>query len=326
MKYKANMKDYFVGIIILNYNNWEDTINCIESIGKYNTAPIKYIVVDNGSSRKNCVRELNSFFQNQHGPDYTLIKEGDEYLTSLKKYTFLECKNNVGYAQGNNKGLELAYKDDEITHILVLNNDVLFVEDVLCGLLKKEKELPDGAFFSPILYKRDRRSIDYNCARRNFSNWNLILTYLMMYKDLFGYITQYTKRMNILEDNLNLLQTSHVPIELPSGSCMFISKERFERIGGFDPHTFLYFEENILYKKIKKMGLQNYLIPSLHCIHLGAQSTKKTSSWYTLSMQFHSSIYYLEEYGNMTSLQRFCLNVCKLWFPMKIYLKRLLKK
>lgn len=45
-------------IIILNYNNYEDTINCIESIEKYNTADIKYVIVDNNSNREGCKKEL----------------------------------------------------------------------------------------------------------------------------------------------------------------------------------------------------------------------------------------------------------------------------
>lgn len=50
-----------VGIVILNYNNYNDTINCINSIEKYNTASIKYIIVDNGSTNPNSVKELDYF-------------------------------------------------------------------------------------------------------------------------------------------------------------------------------------------------------------------------------------------------------------------------
>ena len=48
------------GIIILNYNNWEDTLNCILSVEKYNTSNSKYVIVDNGVAkleirmRENC--------------------------------------------------------------------------------------------------------------------------------------------------------------------------------------------------------------------------------------------------------------------------------
>ncbi|MCH5175523.1 MAG: glycosyltransferase [Prevotellaceae bacterium] len=52
----------YVSLIILNYNNWEDTVNCIESVEKYNTASVKYIVVDNGSTRVGTVNQLNEYF------------------------------------------------------------------------------------------------------------------------------------------------------------------------------------------------------------------------------------------------------------------------
>ena len=35
-------------VVILNYNNSEDTINCIKSVEENNTADVKYVVVDNG--------------------------------------------------------------------------------------------------------------------------------------------------------------------------------------------------------------------------------------------------------------------------------------
>ena len=36
-------------LIILNFNNYENTINCIESVEKYNSATIKLIAIDNAS-------------------------------------------------------------------------------------------------------------------------------------------------------------------------------------------------------------------------------------------------------------------------------------
>ena len=40
-----------VGVIILNYNNIDDTINCIESVVENSdTDGLKFVVVDNGSS------------------------------------------------------------------------------------------------------------------------------------------------------------------------------------------------------------------------------------------------------------------------------------
>ena len=51
----------YTALIILNYNNYEDTINCIKSVEQYNTAPIKYVIVDNGSTRHECIAKLSGF-------------------------------------------------------------------------------------------------------------------------------------------------------------------------------------------------------------------------------------------------------------------------
>lgn len=325
---KFEEKGNYVGIIILNYNNWEDTINCIDSVESFNTAPVKYIVVDNGSQRENCVIQLKDYLSNNFRDDYTCVdvEESNNLGGPLGKMTLLINKTNDGYAQGNNKALRLAYRDKEITHILILNNDVLFIEDIIPDLIAAKTDLSDSAFISPLLYKRNGVEYDYNCARRNYTNWNLIITYLLLYKNIGGYISRYERKMNILENNSESINFKHVVIDLPSGSCMFIDRRTFELIGYFDPHTFLYFEENILYKKVQEHQLKNYLIPSLHCIHLGAQSSKGTAGWKKLDMQFKSSVYYLETYGNLTKMQQFLLNICKIWFQIKIIIKRILNK
>lgn len=61
---------------------------------------------------------------------------------------------------------------------------------------------------------------------------------------------------------------------------MLIKKDLFNEIGLFDPHTFLYYEQNIIFKKIKNIKYKNYVIPSLRAIHLGAASTQKSSKFF----------------------------------------------
>ena len=120
-------------LIILNYNNVEDTINCIRSVLKYNTAPIKFIVVDNGSSRVRTVQKLDSFMSDTFGIGYTRVQENTPITWPyLNQATLLVSKHNDGYACGNNKGLKLADQDPEIDHVMILNNDILFIEDIVC--------------------------------------------------------------------------------------------------------------------------------------------------------------------------------------------------
>ena len=108
-----------IGVIILNYNNLEDTINCIKSIEQYNTAEIKIVVVDNGSC-DDSADTLNSYFTEKYNMKYTLyVDNGSQSI--LPYITLVETGENLGYARGNNVGLQIVEKDSSVDKILVLN-------------------------------------------------------------------------------------------------------------------------------------------------------------------------------------------------------------
>ena len=153
-------------IIILNYNNYKDTINCIESVERYNTSSIKYIVVDNGSTTPNCVDSLQHYFANRFADNYIVIKGKGVAPATLPYVTLMISKKNEGYARGNNIGLRMAYDDPTIDNVMVLNNDILFVEDIIPELKRTLSTVPDAAIVSPVLYKKNEIEIDYTCARR----------------------------------------------------------------------------------------------------------------------------------------------------------------
>lgn len=303
------------GILILNYNNATDTINCIHSIQQFNTAEIKIIIVDNASTNNEVVNELFNFIREEYLTESIIVNEGDMISHTLPLITLFLSKDNGGYAQGNNKGLELFYKDDEIDNVLILNNDVLFVEDIIPKLDLRLNELNDIAILSPLLYKKDLVAIDYNCARTNVGILDLILTYFL----LSVRINPYTSSKHlILIEHPELLQNELVEIQLPSGSCMMFKKRLFQKIGGFDPHTFLYYEENILHRKIEKMGLKNFLCTDIKCIHLGASTTSKISYNYTYyNRTNNSALYYAKEYLHANVMEFLFLKAM-----MKLYLCR----
>lgn len=320
------MNTQYVALIILNYNNWEDTINCIESVERYNTAAIKYIVVDNGSTREGAPQALDRYLKERFTEQYCKVEEREVGATRLNRITFLASKVNDGYARGNNKGLKLAYGDDEINKVMILNNDVLFVEDIIPRLVQLQQEITGCAIISPILYKKDLEAIDYNCARRNHTDWEIINTYLLWYRDLFGYISRTTRKRLMLKENPDLMRLPFFEIELPSGSCMLIDKALLREIGGFDPNTFLYFEENILYKKIQNAGKKNYLVPTLKCIHLGASSTSKSSHPHMVKSGMNSAAYYLRTYCQLNMAQRAMLSFAIYLFSAKVHAMKMIAR
>lgn len=316
------------GIVILNYNNSSDTINCVKSVLEYNTADVKYVVVDNGSTDRICVMEIDSVMKNLFPGEYWRIDESDtkERLGTLPNAVFLIGKGNVGYAQGNNKGLQLLYEDDTVDYVLILNSDILFISDVIPQLEYYLSILPQCAIVSPLLLRGDKIHIDYTCARRAKTLKEFFFENLFLHHDILGFLSRIHERTEILLDS-SACDREYIEIELPSGSCMLLNKLFFKKIGSFDPNTFLYYEENIIYKKICREKGCSYLIPSLKVVHLAGTTTRKETSFFVEKSGRNSFLYYLREYSNANIFYMtvICfLSMINMYYRSYVY-KRLLR-
>lgn len=313
-----------IGVVILNYNNVKDTIACIQSIEKYNTAVIKYIIIDNGSTLPNVVSDLNCFLTATFQEKYQQINLSDKKSIKLLYANLLVSSSNDGYAQGNNKGLQLAYQDEEISDILILNNDVLFVENILPALSLYYNQLKNVAILSPILYKKGLKELDYNCARKNISPWAEIGNNFLHYFFKLFNIPSFGGNRYILKNEVPTGEI--IPIELPSGSCMYINKNLFQEIGSFDSNTFLYWEENILFKKTEMIHKQNYLCTDLKCIHLGASSTASSPSLFIIDCNLRSSRYYMKKYSGCSLVTLWIHYISTIFYKYTFILQKKLQK
>lgn len=273
-----------VGIVLLNYNDASTTINCVRSVVEHNTYPAKIVVVDNDST-DNSVAILES------------------YEAETGNITLLKSEKNGGYACGNNVGIRYFAEDPDVDRIMVLNSDVLFTEDIIPHLSTVLESSEDIGIVCPLLHGKDNVSIDYNCARLCPDNGTIIMTYLLQYRDIRGFITRSRNDNKILLKHPERMSQPTVEIELPSGSCMLIKKDVFREIGWFDENTFLYYEENIIFRKLQKIGKRNLICPSVSCIHLGAHSTSKTAVPFLKMKEAESARYYLENYADMNVLE-----------------------
>lgn len=309
------------GVVILNYNNCTDIINCVDSLFNYSPInSIKVVVVDNGSEPKN-QEFVFEYLSRTFGQDIEAI--GGHYdkrmNRSLKVMTYLTLPSNVGYACGNNAGIEFLLTDKSITEILVLNSDIIIVEDIISKLVSVLNANDKVAAVSPLLYKPDG-SLEYCCARKALSKSDMLLTFSYLFENKYRTALQ---ERHILRESPFLLNRDRVDIELPSGSCMMFKVETVKAIGGFDENTFLYYEEDILYEKIKRIGMHNMLVPSIKCIHVGGATTNKVKTAYFLKKcNFQSLIYYLDTYKKCSRLEllyvKFTafLRISRLWLGM----------
>ncbi len=128
-----------VGIIILNYNRADDTINCINSLRKIDYSNYSIFVIDNSSTD-------NSY----------------EFLRSkLTDCQVLSTNENLGYTGGVNYGLRKLV-DSDFEYLLLLNNDTIVEKEFLTELVKSLEEKKEAfAACGTILCEHDREQIWY---------------------------------------------------------------------------------------------------------------------------------------------------------------------
>lgn len=117
-----------VAIILLNYNTYEYTIECLKSL--FNQEYINYsiFIVDNNSTN-NSIKYIYEFLDRE-GKDYILIDDKDEMIGDNKIFLIKSYENN-GYAAGNNIALKKAIASSKFDYYWIMNNDTVVKKDTL---------------------------------------------------------------------------------------------------------------------------------------------------------------------------------------------------
>lgn len=130
-----------VYIVILNFNNPNITIECLESLKCLLFKEYRIILVDNASTDNSA-----DIFQN--------------YLKRNKEILFFLTEENKGYAAGNNVALKYAMKQKDMEYCWILNNDTLVDENALTRLFEFMESHQDvGICGSKLVYDWDRSKI-----------------------------------------------------------------------------------------------------------------------------------------------------------------------
>jgi hypothetical protein len=158
-----------VAIVVLNWNGWRDTIECLESIRRITYSNYWTVVVDNGSTddslvriREYCRRELkessdsSTTKESRSGRshvveiDYQMaLTASHSDLTNTVTDTGLQLAlirnlGNLGFAEGNNVGIVFSMNTLDARYILLLNNDTVVDPDILTELVtvaEKDKRI-----------------------------------------------------------------------------------------------------------------------------------------------------------------------------------------
>lgn len=182
-----------VYIILLNWNNWQDTIECLESVLKLDYDNYTVLVCDNASTDGSMekMKQWALGHQMAHCSEDKMLRElvvpyvekplkyafyrAPELQESagpfpLQQLVFIESERNLGFAGGNNIGLRYALRQGDMEYVWLLNNDTVVPTSALRELLETAEASPYSICGSKLVY--------YNQPQRVQALGNSFNTYL----------------------------------------------------------------------------------------------------------------------------------------------------
>ncbi len=156
-----------ISIILLNWNGWEDTIECVKSLYKLSNVSFSVLVVDNGSSNDS-VSQIDKFLEEEK-LHVISVNEGELLDVSLKDrdFVFYKLRENYGFAKGNNMGLKLL-KKQHIEYFWILNNDTVVEPDSVTILKDFMEHHPDYVACTPQIRYFTPSNRIWNCGGKLF--------------------------------------------------------------------------------------------------------------------------------------------------------------
>jgi GT2 family glycosyltransferase len=242
-------------IIILNYNGWKDTIECLESVLKLNYTNYQIILIDNSESNEdisniekwasagNEIKIETSFpllvYPLINKPiQYRLISEAEsEKCFYDEKLLIVKAKKNKGFAAGNNIGLNYALRRNDFSFCWLLNNDTVVEKDTLLNALKVFQDNKRVGFLGTRLMYYSKPSIIQGLGGE------------------FNY--KYSISSHICEGEPYFSGLFSGKIDYPIGASMLITRDCLFDTGTLFEGFFLYYEEIDWAERIKN---NNYLI------------------------------------------------------------------
>lgn len=245
-----------IAIVILHYETIEDTEKCLDSIIIQNYDSCRVVVVDNGSK--------------ESGTD--LLKSKYSYSD---KIFFVDSKENLGFAKGNNLGFDYAKKYFNPDVIVLSNNDVVFDSSFLKVLdsvyLDEEFDVAGPKIISLV------DGLNQNPVNRFFANLTDVNKHLLK--------LYFFRLMCIANLDQIIRRKASNPIEefVPQtgedfqlhGACLLFGKNFINKYDGLFPGTFMYGEEDILRYIVDRDGLKMKYIDTLTVFHQEGSSTGK---------------------------------------------------
>jgi GT2 family glycosyltransferase len=221
-----------------------------------------------------------------------LVNNTSEDISDLAKIaqrtTLINNKQNLGFAKAVNQGLAVGLKDPQITHFLLLNNDLTLASGTLDQLLMTFNKVSSAGIVSPVLHHPQ----GYDWGGR------------------YSRLTGMVRHRNWENKPKTIQKVEHV-----AGAAMLISREVLAKIGLFDERFFLYFEDLDYCLRASEAGFSIHINPDVVAEH---QVSAGSSPIPRLFHQWRSHILFLLKYLPVKALPT-ALLYGSIFYPLVLF-------
>jgi len=255
------------GFVVLNYNNYSDTIECVNSILRIERDDYGIVVVDNCSPNDSFVQLMDTF--------------GD-----LRNVEVLKTRANLGYSAGNNAGIRYLVREGIERVIIATNDTVILTHDILdrfdalelkdVGIVGPDIIVPDGSHQNPQVLKP---GLLYLIGLYLYRPYRFIRS--MIYR-FFPTIERSRRefvegqKKSIKGEETGNNDNSPVIVYMLHGCFFYLTENFISKIGLLDENIFMYHEEDLLAWECDKAGLDRLYMPGISIMHKDRKSTETT--------------------------------------------------
>jgi len=251
-----------VGMVILNYNDYETTKKYINKIKDFKVLN-EIVIVDNNST-----------------------DDSYEKLSKLKdtKISVIKTDDNKGYAYGNNYGINYLNCHSKVDYIIISNPDIILEEKDIIKLKNDLDNNDDIALVAPVIKQ----------LGEEIKGWRLPDLKNEILQNINYYQRKAKKDLYYKEEKYKNKLTK---VDVVSGCFFMIRSEIMNLIGNFDESTFLYYEENIIAYKLKNINKKTCIDNNVKITHDLSVSVDKTfNSIKKYKILKDSQKYYVKHY------------------------------
>ena len=260
--------------LIVNYNDFTNTNKLINQIKDYKSIDL-ILVVDN-HSKDNSVEKINNL--------------------NYKKVEVIVTEDNKGYGYAINYGTKHILKKYNDAYVVISNSDIILSNEKDLNTLVKGLDEKDIGVVGPTIKENGILSRGWKMPTPT----NDILE-------------------NISKKNINkrMYDESHYKgntsiVDVVSG-CFFLMKASIiKKANYFDENIFLYYEENIMAKKLEKLKLKEMIFNNIVFVHNHSKTIdkniKKLSKYNILK---RSQRYFEKKYNNIGIFKLLLLDITR---------------